>query len=129
MSDRRDPYRGYNFKLEIDGITRAAFREVSGLDAAEPARRLPGQTKYSNITLKWGVTDDHSLLKWGDTAIDGKTERRNGSIILMEKDAPVKVWKFKNAWPIKWTGPSLNATAEEVAIETLEIEHEGLTEG
>jgi phage tail-like protein len=83
MSERRDPYRGFNFKLEIDGIVRARFRECPGLD--EELRTIGGKPKYSNITLKWGVTDDHSLLDWARIQIDLKTQRRNGSIILLDE--------------------------------------------
>ncbi len=138
--DRKDPYRNYNFKLEIDGISKAGFRECSGLDAtSDPIeyregdekvytpRKLPGQTKYSNISLKWGITDDHSLFDWRKKTIDGKTERKNGSIVLMNEDGEEKVrWDFVNGWPTKWTGPSFNATANEVAIEALDIAHEGV---
>lgn len=136
--DRKDPYRGYNFRLEIDGITKAGFRECSGLDAAEDntgkqssptnpeLRPIAGKPKYNNVTLKWGITDDHSLLKWGDLAIDGKTERKNGSIILMDEDRQVKRWNFVNGWPTKWVGPFFDSTANDVAIETLEIAHEEL---
>jgi len=133
--DRKDPFRGYNFKLEIDGISRNGFRECTGLEAtSDPIekvftpRKLPGQTKYSNITLKWGITDDHSLWDWRKKVIDGKTERKNGSVILMDESGEEKLrWNFVNAWPNKWSGPSFNATANEVAIETLEIAHEGVT--
>jgi phage tail-like protein len=97
MSDRRDPYRGYNFKLEIDGVVCAGFREASGL--GEELRPIACKPKYNNITLKWGVTDDHSLLKWGDRSIDGKTQRKSGSIILMDEDRPVQVWTFKGTVP------------------------------
>ena len=139
--ERTDPYRGYNFKLEIDSINQAGFRECSGLDAtSDPIdyregnekvytnRKLPGQTKYSNITLKWGITKDHTLWDWRKKTIDGKTERKNGSIVLMNESGEEEVrWNFVNAWPTKWTGPSFNATANEVGIETLEIVHEGIT--
>lgn len=137
--DRVDPYRGYNFRVEMDGIERAAFREVAGLDASqdpieyregtEPlrVRKLPGLNKYSNITLKWGLTDDASLWEWRKKASEGKVERKNGSIILMNDAGEEKLrWNFHDAWPTKWTGPSLNATGNEVAIETLEIAHEGV---
>ncbi len=138
--DRKDPFRGYNFKLEIDGINQAGFRECSGLDAtsdpidyregnekAYTNRKLPGQTKYSNITLKWGITDDHSLWDWRKKTIDGKTERKNGSVVLMDESGEEKIrWNFVNGWPTKWSGPSFNATANEVGIETLEIVHEGV---
>jgi phage tail-like protein len=138
--DRIDPYRGYNFKLEIDGINRNGFRECSGLDAtSDPIdyregdekvytnRKLPGQTKYSNISLKMGKTDDKDLWEWRQKVIDGKTERKNGSIILMNESGEEKVrWNFVKGWPTKWVGPSFNATANEVAIETIEIVHEGI---
>jgi len=132
-----DPFRGFNFKLEIDGITRAGFRECSGLDATtDPVeyregpdkgntpRKLTGLNKYSNIVLKWGTTDDHSLWDWRKTAIDGKTERKNGSIVLMDEAGEEKKrWNFKEGWATKWTGPSFNATTSDVAIEQLEIAH------
>jgi phage tail-like protein len=139
---RKDPYRAFNFKLEIDGITRAGFRECSGLDAKTApvdyregidkgniARKLTGLNTHSNITLKWGATDDHSLWDWRKTVIDGKTQRKNGSIILVDEtgDGEKARWNFKEGWAATWTGPSLNATSNDVAIETLEIVHEGLT--
>lgn len=137
--NRVDPYRGYNFLVEIDGITRAGFQECSGLDAstdvveyregADPAhkRKLTGLNTFSNITLKWGITDSDELWKWRQTVIDGRAERKNGSIILMDEAGNEKVrWNFHNAWPTKWTGPSFNATDNGVAVETLELAHEEL---
>ena len=88
---------------------------------------MPGQTKYSNITLKRGITDDHSLWDWREKTIEGKTERKNGSIVLMNESGEEKLrWNFVDGWPTKWTGPSFNATANEVAIEQLDIVHEGV---
>jgi phage tail-like protein len=137
--DRRDPFRSFNFAVEIDGIARAGFRECSGLDASQDpieyregtegltARKLPGLNKYSNITLKWGMTDDHELWDWRKKVMTGKIERKNGSIVLLDDAGTEKMrWNFREAWPTKWTGPSFNATGNEVAIETLEIAHEGL---
>ena len=136
---RTDPYRAYNFLVEIDGITRAGFRECSGLDSSQDpidyregtdpltARKLPGQNKYSHISLKWGITDDAELWDWRQKTMDGKVERKNGSIVLLDDTGAEKLrWNFINAWPTKWTGPSFNATGNEVAIETLEIVHEGV---
>ena len=138
--DRRDPYRAYNFRLEIDGITRAGFRECSGLDASqEPisyregtdsltTRNLPGLVKYSHITLKWGIADDTELWEWCQRGVAGRVQRKNGSIVLLDDAGEEKIrWNFSDAWPTKWTGPSFNATGNEVAIETLEISHEGVT--
>jgi phage tail-like protein len=124
--DRKDPFRGFNFKLEIDGISRNGFRECSGLDASsDPIEYREGN---SNISLKGGMTDDHSLWDWRKKVIEGKTERKNGSIVLMDEAGEEKLrWNFVNAWPTKWTGPSFNATANELAIESLDIAHEGVT--
>jgi len=134
---RVDPYRGFNFLVEIDGITQAGFQEVTGLDAATPSvdyregtdpnhvRKLSGLNTYSAISLKRGITDSDELWKWRQTVIDGKTERRNGSIVLLDEAGAEKIrWNFTNAWPSKWTGPSLNATSTGVAVEVLELTHE-----
>ena len=84
-------------------------------------------TKYSNITLKRGVTDDRELYEWHRAIIDGTIERRNGSIIVLGRDRQeVARWNFFRAWPVKWTGPSLNAEGNDTAIETFELAHEGL---
>lgn len=137
--DRKDPYRGYNFRIEIDGIDRGGFREASGLDSTQDPveyregterltpRKLPGLNKYSNISLKWGTTEDAELWEWRKKNIEGQIERKNGSIILMDDTGEEKVrWNFREGWPTKWTGPSFNATSNDVAIETLEIAHEGV---
>ncbi|MGD8594443.1 MAG: phage tail protein [Gammaproteobacteria bacterium] len=139
---RVDPYRAYNFLVEIDGITRAGFRECSGLDTAQDpieyregsegknltSKKLPGLVKYSNVSLKWGITDDAELWDWRKTVMDAAIERKNGSIVLLDDAGEEKArWNFVEGWPTKWTGPSFNATGNEVAIETLEIAHEGLT--
>lgn len=134
---RTDPYRGFNFLVEIDGITQAGFQEVGGLDAStdpvdyregtdpKHVRKLTGLDKYSPISLKRGITDSDELWKWRETVIDGKTDRRNGSIVLLDEKGAEKLrWNFVNAWPSKWTGPALNSTGNAVAIETLEITHE-----
>jgi phage tail-like protein len=134
-----DPFHAHRFKIEIQGIVRGGFREVSGLDSSQDpieyrdgtdpthVRKLPGLNKYSNISLKWGSTDDASLWEWRKKAIDGNVERKNGSIILINDAGEEKTrWNFHDAWPTKWTGPSFNATGNEVAIETLEIAHEGV---
>ena len=138
--DRKDPYGAYNFIVEIDGITRAGFQECSGLDSSQDpieyregneksltVRKLPGLVKYANISLKWGITDDKELWDWQEKAAEGKVERKNFSIVLLDDAREEKVrWNLREAWPTKWTGPSFNATSTEVAIETLEIAHEGV---
>jgi phage tail-like protein len=135
---RNDPYGRFNFLLDIDGTVKAGFSEVSGLtteteiieyrEGADkgPTRKLPGLTKFSNITLKRGLTNDRSLWDWRKTVIDGATQRANVTLTLLDESRqPVVVWKIRNAWPSKWEGPALNAKSSDVAIETLELAHEG----
>lgn len=138
---RVDPFRGFNFLVEIDGITQAGFQEVGGLDSTTAAvdyrqgddpnhvRKLDGGlTTFSAITLKRGITVDDELWKWRKTVVDGKIERKNGSIVLRDETGAEKIrWNFVNAWPSKWTGPALNATSTAVAVEALELTHEEVT--
>jgi len=136
-----DPLRGFRFRVQIDGITKAGFREVSGLDAGtdpvdyrdgdDPThvRKLAGLQKFSNLTLKRGITSDQDIWKWRTAIMDGKIKdnRKNGQIILLDDEGKEAAeWTFTDGWPTKWTGPAFNATANEVAIDTLEITHEGL---
>src|SRR5258705_11927977 len=93
---RTDPYGGYNFLVEIDGITQAGFQEVSGLDSStDPVdyregndpnhvRKLPGLNKYSPITLKRGITDSDEVWKFRATVIAGAIRRKNASIIRLD---------------------------------------------
>jgi phage tail-like protein len=138
-TQRDDPYKAFYFLVEIDGIGRAAFSEVTGLESEtavieyrfggelNTVRKLPGLTKYANIVLRRGITKDDELWNWRKAVVDGSVERRDGSITLLD-DARNEVvrWNFRNGWPCKWEGPDLNAESNEVAIETLEIAHEGL---
>lgn len=140
MATRTDPYRGFNFLVEIDGITHAGFQECSGLDSTTDSvdyregsdpnhvRKLTGLNKFSPITLKRGITDSDDLWKWRQTVVDGKTERRNGSVVLLDETGQEKRrWNFMNAWPSKWTGPAFNSTSTAVGIESMELQHEELT--
>ena len=137
--DRVDPFAQYNFLVEIDSVTRAGFTEASGLTTEQDvieyregnevarARKLPGLAKYSNITLTRGLVGDTELWDWRKTTVDGQTERRAGSIVLMDESRQeVMRWNFEAGWICKWEGPTLNSTANEIAVETLEICHEGL---
>jgi phage tail-like protein len=138
-AQRHDPYKAFNFRVEIDGIARAAFNEVGGLESetavieyrvgGEPntVRKLPGLTKYGNIVLRRGITKDADLWNWRQTVVQGNVDRRNGSIVLLDDDRTEVVrWNFFHGWIARWEGPALNAEANEVAIETIEIAHEGL---
>jgi phage tail-like protein len=142
LGERKDPYAAFNFLVEIDGITKAGFSEVSGLDSEtevfdykeggvnEYLHRLPAQTKHSNIVLKNGITDSQELWEWRNKAALGKIERKTGSIVLLNEAREEKMrWNFREGWPSKWSGPELKADGNEVAIETLEIVHEGIELG
>jgi phage tail-like protein len=136
--DIPDAYGNYNFLVEIDGIARAGFQECSGFDSTVDViehreggdnmtpRKLPGMTKFSNIQLKWGMTDDRELYDWHRRVIDGDIERKNGSIVLLNrKREEVARWNFVRAWPTKWDGPNLTAEGNDVSIEMIELAHEG----
>ena len=95
---------------------------------AETPMKIPGLKKYGNITLKQGVTDSGVLYDWITTGINGEIERKTLTITLLnETQAPAASWQIINAWPTKYTAPDFNATSSEIAIETLEIVHEGMT--
>jgi phage tail-like protein len=134
---RVDPYRNFSFLVEIGGITQAGFSDCSGFGAStdpieyreggetKTVRKLPGLTKYTNITLKWGLTDSRELYNWYRDVVNGKIERKSGSIILLDLEGNEKVrWNFFEAWPTKWDGPDFTAKGNDVAIETLELAHE-----
>lgn len=136
---RVDPHGAFNFLVEIDGITRGAFQSVGGFDSTidviehreggenTTTRKLPGLTKFSNITLKWGITDDRELYEWHRDAVLGNVQRKNGSIVGLDRRGnEVLRWNFFNAWPAKYDAPDFNAEGNDVAIETLELAHEGL---
>lgn len=131
----------FHFQVEWGG-SKLGFSEVSGLnvetevieyrDGASPeysTTKMPGLRKYGNITLKRGVIrNDNEFYEWLNTIKLNKVERRDMIISLLnEEHDPVMVWKVKNAWPAKIESPALKADGNEVAIESIEIAHEGLT--
>ncbi len=132
---RVDPYRNFNFVVEIGGITQAGFSECSGFSSSNDpieyreggenthVRKLPGLTKHTNVVLKWGLTDSHELWDWFNDVIQGKIRRLNGSIIVRDIDGVTEKvrWNFFDAWPTKWDGPDFSAKGNEIAIETLEL--------
>ena len=140
-SDRDDPYRGYNFRIEIDGTTLAAFSEVTGMivdgDAVDyregnekvnNVRKLVGLRKYGNITLKRGYTKDLQLWTWYAGIAAGDDLRRNGAVVLQdEQHNDVMRFEFVNGWINKIEGPHMSASGNEVAMESAELCHEGLT--
>lgn len=142
---RDDPYPAYNFEVVVTGISddgkavKGSFMEVSGLgvelapieyrNGSEDitVRKIPGLKKFTNLVFKWGVTGDLAFWNWVVEGMNGLAQRTEGSVVLLnENRQEVMRWNFKRGWPCKWTGPGLNAKNNEIAMETLEICHEGL---
>src|SRR5262249_41362310 len=135
-----DPYRNFNFLVEIDGIAQGSFAECSGLGATTEViearegsenttvRKLPGKTTYSDITLKWGTTSSNELWRWRERVIEGDVDRKNGSIVVFDLRNKQEVlrWNFVRAWPSRWEGPAFSAKGNDLAIETLVLAHEGV---
>lgn len=134
------PHGRFRYKVEIDGLTAGGFSEVTGFDASidvieyregdkvQTPLKLPGLKKYSNIVLKQGLMDSDVLYKWMATGFEGDVERKTITITLLDiTGSDAASWQVINAWPFKYTAPEFNATSSEVAIEQLEIAHEGMT--
>jgi phage tail-like protein len=126
------------FYVQIEGITQAVFTEVSGLgmelaveDVEEGGNndfvhRLPGRCKIGNLTLKRGMTNSNEFLLWARDMAQGKINSKNVSVILYNVDGSEFMrWEFKNAFPVKWTGPQFKADDRGSSIETLELAHDG----
>jgi phage tail-like protein len=134
-----DPYRAYNFRLEMGGST-VHFAECSGLRAkvhsiayreggdAQMVRRLPGPLEYGDITLRYGLTRSTDLWNWFQTSVRGKVDRRLVQIVVLDADGatPVVQWNLSNAWLSEWNGSLLNALSREVAIESMTLVFESL---
>lgn len=142
MAIQRDaPYPGFDFEVVVDGFDVMAFSEVTGLgaevsvidyrngtDRERLLRKQPGIKTYTPITMRRGVVGDLRLWEWFDSAGRANpVDRRNVRInLLSEEHEPVLTWEVRNAWISKWSGPSLAATKSAIAIDTIELTHEGL---
>ncbi len=138
---RVDPFRNFNFLVELEGIAQASFSECSGLGSHTEVienreggdngsvRKLPGRTTFSDITLKWGATTSKELWLWRQQIVEGTVLRKNGSIVLYDlaNQAEVTRWNFVRAWPSKWDGPALSAKANDIAVDSFVLVHEGIT--
>lgn len=138
------PYGKFRFKVEIDGLTMAHFQSVSGLSHEievlthqegginDRLHKLPGQGSYPNITMKLGYVHSAMLEGWHKsfTRKPGGVGRKNGSIVLLDdRGDEVGRWNFQRAWPVKWEGPEPDSSGSDIAVETIEIAHEGITRG
>jgi phage tail-like protein len=143
---RDDPYAGHQFEIIITGISddgtavKGSFAECSGLEASmDPieyrngsedftVRKIPGLKKFTNIVLKRGIIGDLTLWNWILEGLNGTVHRTEGAIILLdEAKQEVMRWQFKRGWAAKYTVAGFNAKNNEIAMETLEIAHEGLS--
>lgn len=130
---RNNPYSGFNFLVEIDGLVDAGFSEISGLgheiavieyregsDRRGAVRKLPGLHKVGDVTLKRGLAGSLSLFQWLKAVRDGQPERRQVAVILMDEiGQPVMRWQLQNAWPRKLTHGPLSAAGDIVAVEEM----------
>ncbi|HEY7711521.1 MAG TPA: phage tail protein [Candidatus Entotheonella sp.] len=147
-----DPFGNYRFIVELDSVQVAGFAECTGLQIEtkvfeyqeggrnETSLKFPQTSTYSNITLKRGVTTSNALIDWQLDVVRGtfRTNARNprpqstpplAIILLDEQGTAAKRWNLIRAFPVKWIGPDLKAMGNEVAIETLELTHEGIERG
>jgi len=153
VATRIDPVLSHNFLISfVDsssilteipaGITTqpaAGFSECTGLELTMPPEeykeggrngcvlKFPNRVTWSNLILKRGITADPSLWQWHYAFVQGRGQRRDGMIVLQDDErSPIRIWHFRRGLPVKWTGPALHGSQNSVAIETLEIAHEGL---
>lgn len=141
--DRHDPILAFNFAVEISGIIMAAFSEASGLQAEIEVQeyreggvnayihKRAGPARYpSNLILKKGITDNKELWSWYCNVLQGTIQRKSLDVVLMDSSGTEqRRWTFQNAYPVKWAGPDFKAQSSEVAIESMELAHEGLVFG
>jgi phage tail-like protein len=136
---RNDPYGVAHFQVEIDGMPESGFLNVTGLEGRVEVeeyreggdfagtRKAPGNVSYSNVVVRRGMTSSKELWEWWERVRDGDVDRRNISIKLLDdKREVVARWNVFQAWPVRYTAPDLNAESDDVAIETLELTHEGI---
>ncbi len=138
-----DPLIGFKYSLDIGGKVTGYFTEVSGLDIEyEPVElkvvndkgvpliiQQPGRIKYTDITLKRGITSNLDIWGWRQEVEDGNVDsaRVNGSITMRAEDgSPVAVWNFENGWPSKVSGPQVKSDSNEYGVEEVVIVHEYL---
>jgi phage tail-like protein len=136
---RPDPFPGYQFVVEIDGIASAGFSDVSGIegtidvveyregaDRSLASQKLPGLVRYANVVLTRGLTSSNDLYDWWKAVAAGTPDRRSVAIVLLDRErTAVRRWTLRDAWPVRYAVSPLDAGRGAVAIETLELAHEG----
>jgi phage tail-like protein len=136
--DRLQVLPGHQFAVEIDGINRAGFQQVSGLEITvetteynEGGRssplKIPGLVTYTDITLRYGVIRDPELYDWIKAVVNGDVRRRDGSVVQLDSGGTeVYRWNFFDAWPTKLTAGEFNAQTSSVLVDVLVLAHERL---
>lgn len=135
---KKDPARNFNFLVNIGG-SQVGFSEVSGLGVdimpieyrtgadKDIIRKLPGLQRFTNIVLRRGIVVDRVLWDWLDATARGESTAANVTVSLLNHHKePALTWRISDAWPCRWSGPTLDATSNAIALETLELCHEGL---
>lgn len=150
---RSDPVKGYNFLISfvdsasslatasvpVESVLAAGFSEASGLEMSleveefkeggrnDMVHKFPSRITWGNLRFKHGVALSEDLWEWLYSFVEGRGKRRDGLVTLQDDlHQPVRIWQFRRGIPVKWTGPTLNAAQSEVAMEELEMAHEGL---
>jgi phage tail-like protein len=137
--NRNDPYLAFNFLVEINGLSVGGFSEVTGLQVEMEVQdyreggqntfvhKLAGPVRYpSNLMLKRGMADIDLLWGWYQAVLLGFVARQNISVILRDSEGDEqRRWFFVKAYPVRWNGPALRADTANVAVETLELAHQG----
>ena len=138
-----DPLIGFQFSLECAGMITGFFTEVSGVGSEneiiehkvvaekgqEYVQKLPGRLKWTDITLKRGITDNMQVWEWRQMVVDGEIgkARKNATITMYDRNyKPAAKWDLLNAWPSKVTGPSFKADSNEYGVEEVTLVHEGM---
>lgn len=142
MADRHGPYRNTRFLLEFDDLVKAGFSNCTlpenSTDPVEyregtdrpTMRKLWGLNDYGTLSLESGVTEDSmELYEWRELVQQGNLDdaRQDIAVIVLDEEGnPGARWEFRKAWPSTYEAPDLDAEGAEVAIESMEIEHEGM---
>jgi phage tail-like protein len=139
-TERKDPSTVFLFHVEIEGLLVAGFTEVQGLQALidvhtfqeggvnDYEHHFIERVRYPPLVLKRGFTSSNELWDWFLGYTRGKISRKDGSIIMLNESGDETCrWNFFGSYPVKWIGPELKSTTSEVAVETVEIVHNGLT--
>jgi len=143
ISSEEDALLGFNFALELEGVLSGYFTECNGIGSEneviehkvvdeqghEISRKIPGRLKWSDITLKRGITSSLDIWAWRQNVVEGKVSdaRKNVSIQMLDREyTPVAVWHLNNCWPSKVTGPSMKSDSNEFGVEEVVLVHEGM---